>query len=286
MRFFLRSKQFRKTIAIIAAILALAITAGLIGGHMAPQAGIIGSIVAPFQRLGNTVVGAFNELSDNFKSAAKLNAEKEKLQSEVNSLREQLVEYEQALNENEFYKDYLEIKELNPDFVFCPAQVISSDPDDIFGGFTVDTGRLGGVSLYDPVITDEGLVGYVSELSATNAKITTILDPELVCGAFDSRTADAGVLSGTTEFATKGQTRFYNLPRTCSIAVGDLVVTSGSGIFPDNLIIGTINNISNDPLSSSLYASVTPTVKFGELRNVMIITSFSGQGNELIDGEK
>lgn len=283
MRFFLRSPQFKKTVAIVAAILALAIAAGLIGGYMAPQAGIIGSIVAPFQKLGNTVMGTLDELSDNFKSAAQLNAEKEMLQSEVNSLREQLVDYEQAINENEFYKDYLEIKELNPDFKFCPAQVVSSDPDDMFGGFTVDTGSLSGVSLYDPVITDEGLVGYVSELSATNAKITTVLDPQLTCGAFDSRTADAGVLSGTTELAQKGQTRFYNLPRTCSVAVGDLVVTSGSGIFPDNLIIGTINNISNDPLSSSLYASVTPTVNFGELKNVMIITSFAGQGNALID---
>ncbi len=283
MRFFLRSPQFKKTIAIIAVVLALAVAAGLIGGHMAPQAGIIGSVVAPFQKLGNTVMGALDEIGRNFKSAAELNAEKEKLQSEVNSLRDQLVDYEQAVNENEFYKDYLEIKELNPDFKFCPAQVISSDPDDIFGGFTVDTGSLRGVSLYDPVITDEGLVGYVSQLSATNAKITTVLDPKLTCGAFDSRTADAGVLSGTTEMAQKGHTRFYNLPRTCSVAVGDLVVTSGSGIFPDNLIIGTINNISNDPLSSSLYATVTPTVNFEELKSVMIITSFAGQGNALID---
>lgn len=286
MRFFLRSPQFKKTIAIVAVVLALAIAAGLIGGYMAPQAGIIGSVIAPFQKLGNTVIGAFSELSSNFKSAAELNAEKEKLQSEVNALREQLVDYEQAVNENKFYENYLEIKELNPDFEFYPAQVLSSDPDDLFGGFTVDAGSLSGVSLYDPVITDEGLVGFVSELSATNAKVTTVLDPQLTCGAFDSRTADAGVLSGTTELAVKGQTRFYNLPRTCSVAVGDIIVTSGSGIFPDNLIIGTINNISNDPLSSSLYATVTPTVNFGELKNVMIITSFAGQGNELIDGEE
>jgi rod shape-determining protein MreC len=283
LRFFLRSKQFKKALTIIAIVLALGVLAGLIGRYMAPQAGIVGSVVAPFQKLAYTISAAISEFGENFKSAAILNAEKEKLQSQVNALQEQLVEYEQAANENKFYEDYLEIKENNPDFIFHPAQVISKDPDDVFGGFVLSAGSLDGLALYDPVITDQGLVGYISEISYTNAKVTTVLDPNLVCGAFDSRTADAGVVSGTTEFAANGQTRFYNLPRTCSIAVGDLVVTSGSGIFPDNLIIGTVNNISNDPLSSSLYATVVPTVNFEELKNVMVITSFAGQGNELID---
>lgn len=285
MRFFLRSKQFKKAVATVAIVLALAVVAGMIGGFMAPHAGIVGSIVAPFQKLGNSVAGAWNELCDNFRSAAQLNAEKEQLQNEINTLREQLVDYYDAVNENAFYEEYLEIKENNPDFKFCPAMVVSSDPDDVFGGFTVGAGSLDGVSLYDPVITDEGLVGYISEVGATTSKVTTVLSPSITCGAYDSRTSDAGALSGDTELASQGYTRFFNLPRTCSVAVGDLIVTSGGGIFPDKLIIGTVNNIGNDPLSSSLYATVTPAADLDALRNVMIITEFEGQGNELISGE-
>ena len=63
------------------------------------------------------------------------------------------------------------------------------------------------------------------------------------------------------------------------------MVTSGSGIFPDGLILGNINSINSDPISTSLYAVVTPTVKFKELKNVMVITAFTGQGNELTGGE-
>lgn len=285
MRFFLRSPQFKKAMAIVAVIVALAITAGLVGGRMSPQAGVLGAVAAPFQQLGNAVAGAFGTIADNFKSAAKLNQEKESLQNEVNKLREQLTEYEEAVNENEFYEKYLNIKDANPDFEFAPAMVLGFDPDDIFGGFTVSAGSFQGIALYDPVITDEGVVGYISEVGITTSKVTTILDPVLVCGAFDSRTGDAGVLSGTTEFAVDGYTRFYNLPRTCSVAVGDLVVTSGSGVFPDGLILGSINNIASDQISSSLFASVTPAVKFGEIKKVMIITAFSGQGNQLTNGE-
>ena len=163
--------------------------------------------------------------------------------------------------------------------------MLSRDPDSLFEGFTVGAGQLHGVSLYDPVITDEGLVGYISEVGATTSKVTTILDPKLVCGAYDSRTSDAGALSGTTELAEQGYTRFYNLPRTCSVAVGDLVVTSGSGVFPDGLILGNVVSISSDPVSTSLFAAVKPTVRFDELKKVMVLTSFAGQGNELTKGE-
>lgn len=285
MRFFLRSKQFKKTVLIVVTIILLTVTAGIIGGFMAPQAGIMGAVAAPFQKLATLARDSWNDFSENFKSAAKLSAENEKLQIEINDLRQQLADYHEAVNENAFYEEYLEIKDENPDFKFHPALVISSDPDDIFGGFTVDAGSVNGISLYDPVITDAGLVGYISQVGATVSKVTTILDAELTCGAFDSRTLDAGAVSGDTELAAKGYTRFFNLQRTCSVAVGDLVVTSGSGIFPDKLIVGTVNNIENDPLSSSLFAVITPAVNFGELRNVMIITDFEGQGNELIDGE-
>ncbi len=250
---------------------------------MSPQASIMGAITAPFQKLGTVIVQTFEEIGDNYDSAAKLNAEKDKLQAEVNKLREQLVDYQSAISDNEFYKDYLEIKDANPDFKFCPAFVTTKDPDDVFGSITIDVGSMDGISLYDPVITDAGLVGYVSQVGVSTSKVTTILSSSLTCGAYDSRTNDAGAISGTVELAGDGKTRFYNLPRTCSVAIGDIIVTSGSGVFPEKLIIGTIDNINHDPLSSSLYATITPAVDLDELKNVMVLTSFAGQGNELIE---
>lgn len=285
LRFFLRSPRFKKTAGIVAIILAAAIVAGLFGGFMAPQAGVLGAIAAPFQVIGNATIGTVKDFAENFRSAAELNSEKDKLQAEVNSLREQLVDYYDLATQNEFYKEYLELKDTNPDFQFCPAMLTATDPDDPFKGFVISAGSLHGVKKYDPVITDAGLVGYISEVGVTTSKVTTILDPSLTCGAYDSRTNDAGAISGNTEFARNCETRFFNLPRTCSVAVGDVIVTSGSGVFPDKLIIGSVSNIQSDPLSSSLYATVTPAVDFESIRNVMVITDFEGQGNELISGD-
>jgi cell shape-determining protein MreC len=138
LRFFLRSKQFKKAVFVVALIIVITVTAGLVGGFMAPHAGVMGAVAAPFQKLAALVTDSWNDFSGNFKSAAKLSAENEKLKNEINNLRQQLVDYNEAVNENDFYEEYLEIKEDNPDFKFRPAMKISSDPDDVFGGFTVE----------------------------------------------------------------------------------------------------------------------------------------------------
>ena len=137
---------------------------------------------------------------------------------------------------------------------------------------------MNGISANDPVITEAGLVGFVSQAGLTTSKIVTVLSPELSAGALDNRTNDSGVLSGAVSLASDGRTRFYNLSRSCNIAVGDYVVTSGEGIFPSGLLIGTIQSIGSDKYNTSIYAEVKPFVDFDSLKGVMVITEFDGQG--------
>ena len=120
---------------------------------------------------------------------------------------------------------------------------------------------------------------------ATTSKITTISSPELIAGALDNRTTDSGLLSGNLEFAEKGYAKFYNLSRSCNIAIGDYVVTSGEGIFPEGLLIGTIQSIGSDEYNTSIYASVKPFVDIEEIRDVMVIIDFEGQGGLIVGGD-
>ena len=92
------------------------------------------------------------------------------LQQQVDELTGQLTEYQTAINENAFYKGFLEIKETHPDFQFAEAMVIAADGTDLYHSFVIDKGSLAGVSAHDPVITSAGLLGYVSEVSLTSAK--------------------------------------------------------------------------------------------------------------------
>lgn len=278
MRFFLRTKRFKICITIISVVLGICIVIRILGGIFAPGAGILGTIISPFQRFATSVSQAIDDFSDKYSAGNELLLENQKLKEENDRLLKQTTDYEELLRQNEFYKDYLAIKDSNTDFEFCDAKLISRDKDDIYYKFVINKGSTDGISPYDPVIIGNSLVGYVSSVGLTTSTVTTILSPEIIAGADDSRTGDTGLITGNAEFATQKKLKLYNLTGDCQVAVGDIIITSGEGLFPHGLLIGTVETIKNDTNTSSLYSSIIPFVDFEDIRNVMVITSFRGQG--------
>lgn len=277
MRFFFKSRQFKIGAGILAILIVISIIARLAGNAIAPQSSIVGSLVAPFQKMVTSVSNGIKDFGKKISDNSTLILENNQLKEQIDSLNNTVAEYEKIKAENEFYKDYLEIKDAHPDYTFCDATVISRDSTDKFEAFTIDAGSLSGVSAFDPVITSGGLVGYVSEVGLTTSKVTTLLSSGISIGAVDSRTGDAGVVGGTLEFTEKGHTRMYNIQRSSSVAIGDYIVTSGSGVFPSGLLIGKIVNISQEKYNTSLFAELEPFVDVSELRGVMVLTDFDGK---------
>lgn len=285
MRFFFRSRQFRIILAIIS-VIAIASAAFIIAGsRMSPQTDIAGTIAAPFQTVATKISNAVSDFVSAYTDGNSLMLENAELESEINELREQLADYNDIAAQNEFYKNYLGIKESHPDFEFAAATLIAKDAEDPYGGFIINKGSMSDISAYDPVITDAGLVGYITEVGLTTAKVTTILSPELTLGALDNRTGDSGIVVGHSELAGEGLCRFSNLSRSCSVAIGDYVVTSGEGIFPEGILIGSIESVGSDSYNTSIYADIKPFVELSEIRNVMVITSFDGQGGVRVGAE-
>lgn len=284
MRFFFRSRQFKIILTILILLITVSVIFSIIGSKISPQSNIAGTITAPIRSAATAVSNAFSDFFKMMDDSNELMLKNSELESQINELREKQADYEKKTEENEFYKKYLEIKDENPDFKFAPATLISRDSSDPYKGFVINQGSANGIKAYDPVITDAGLVGYVSEVGLTTSKVTTVLSSDLTLGALDNRTNDSGIISGSLETSKNGQTKFKNLSRSCNIAIGDYVVTSGEGIFPKGLLIGTIKYIGNDQYNTSIFANVEPFVDIDNIRNVMVITEFEGQGNILSEG--
>ncbi len=286
MRFFFRSRQFKIILTILIALVTVSIIFSIIGSKISPQSDIVGTITAPFRSAATAVSNSFSDFFKMMDDSNELMLKNSELESQINELRKKQADYEKIAEENEFYKNYLEIKDLNPDFKFARATLISRDSADPYKGFVINQGSANGIEAYDPVITDAGLVGFVSEVGLTTSKVTTILSSDLTLGALDNRTSDSGIISGSLETSKNGQTKFKNLSRSCNIAIGDYVVTSGEGIFPKGLLIGTIKYIGNDEYNTSIFANVEPFVDIDDIRSVMVITDFKGQGNILGESGK
>ena len=145
------------------------------------------------------------------------NDELTRLKKENEELRAELIDYLDLQRENERLLKYFNISKQKPDLTLKPAEVIARDAEDDFYSFTIGAGTADGVSEGNPVITENGLIGQVSRAEQYSAVVTTILSPKLKIGAYDSRTADRGVVSGTAELSLKTRTALTMLTEDNSI---------------------------------------------------------------------
>lgn len=286
MREFFKSRRFKIILAIVAVILGGMLYAASTGGVAPLPERMLSYVVVPVQKAAAWVSNGITDFLSVFFDARENYEENIQLKEDISDLRKQLVDYEKIKTENERLKEITGLKEMNPDIEFQPAGVIARDPDDRFGSFTIDVGTLHGVSVRDPVVTGEGLVGYVSEVGPSYAKVTTILSPDLNVGAVEIRTKDTGNITGSVETAAKGLTQLELLPKDTQVKAGDIVVTAGtSGFFPQDIIIGTVEEVILEPSGITCTAVIQPVSEIDEIKNVFVLTDFLGKqtGDSLSD---
>ena len=122
-------------------------------------------------------------------------------------------------------------------------------------------------------------MGYVSEAGLTHSTVMTLLNPNLSVSATDNRSRETGVVSGDAKLVASGCCKMSYLSRSSAMNLGDYVITSGAGgVFPAGLMVGTVTEIGQESADVSLYAVLRPFVEPTGLSNVMVITSFEGQG--------
>ncbi len=235
-----------------------------------------GVLVTPLQ---TAVTATSDFVSGLFTGTKDLQAQVDALTTENRELRERVADYDEIKIQNDWYSQILSLHEENPDYTFADGKVITMDPSDPFCSFSINAGSAVGVSAGDPVVTADGLVGIVEEVGLTYSKVRTVLHPNLKASASISRTDESGYTGGSLSLAEEGVLRINYLERSSSVVSGDFVVTSGlGGVFPSGLLIGRVTSVSPDSDGMTLYGLVEPFVDIKNLKRVMVITSFDGQG--------
>lgn len=278
MKDFLKTKTFKLILGLAILMCAFMLRAAYTDGIAIFTQKAIGAVVYPFQKVSTEISAAVTSMLQGFLRTEQFKEENEELKEELRQLRDQLVDYESIKNENQLYQRFLDIKEQNADFEFCPAMVIGRDSGSQFGSFIIDKGTLQGVAKRDPVITSDGLVGVIEEVGLTYSRVITIYDPGLNIGAYVSRTRDTGIVVGAVDLAQEGQCKMTYLPRDSGAAIGDTVLTSGGNVFPKGLKIGSIKEIRQEDHGVSLYAVIEPFASAYGVKDVFVITAFEGQG--------
>jgi rod shape-determining protein MreC len=150
------------------------------------------------------------------------------------------------------------------------ARVIGESVSNFEWTAQLDKGSSSGIKVDDPVITGDGLVGHVVEVTPNTSVVQLIIDP---------RAAVAGRLavSGETGLVVGQRNKDLQMqlvdPNTV-VAPGEQVVTSGyqSGLYPPDVPIGVVSHVYHDQTKLAEVVNVRPAVDFSALEFVLVVT--------------
>jgi rod shape-determining protein MreC len=172
----------------------------------------------------------------------------------------------------------IKLKQLKGDLGFAtegmtpkiPATVLSQSPDPKYATILISRGSRDGVRPHSVVVTRQGLVGQVSEVTPTTATVVLLTEQSGGVGArvqrAESRTF--GICKGDNA----GTLWMYHLPNDANIKKGDLIVSSGMGeVYPSGIVIGTVAEIQPDEENVNKKAKIIAAVAFDRLEDVYVL---------------
>ena len=90
-----------------------------------------------------------------------------------------------------------------------------------------------------------------------------------------SRTRENGIITGSADYAADGQCVLTNLDRATEARKGDRVITTGlGGVFPPDLLVGTVQDVVPETSGKSSIAVVRPGADPRTAKHVFIITAY------------
>ena len=276
MKDFFDTWKFKILVGIAVFLVGIMAYAGANGRLTAAPQELLSVAAAPFQKVAAVVSGGVASLWEKYTSIDDVMAENETLKAENAELRQQMVDYDRIKAENDAYKALANIQKKNSNATYVSGFVIGRDPLDEFGGFTLDKGTADGVAVNDAVISDRGyLLGMVVEAEPTSCKVMTVLHPNFNAAGVVSRTRENGILNGNTTYAADGLCTLTNLERSCETHKGDQVITTGlGGVFPPDLLVGTVQDVVPETSGKSSIAVVRPGADPRTAKHVFIVTAY------------
>jgi len=230
-------------------------------------------LLVPVQRVladtgitSNRFVQAITEIETLRADNATLRTEVDRLTLENVQLREAAFAAQQASKLGEIAKTL--------PFQTVAAPVIARDPSNILATIVLGVGTDDGVKVGHVVVSEQGLVGRVSEVGGNYSKVLLITDPSSTVSALVEGSRANGIVRGQY-----GDSLIMDwILQTEPVKPGDVVVTAGLGLgeelrslYPRGLVIGKVLQLQNAEAAAYQRAIIAPAVDLRRLANVLVV---------------
>lgn len=270
-------KYILMTIAIVS--VALIIVSFRFQDKMTPIRTAVGSVVTPMQRGINKIGLVVADGMDYATHVKKLVKKNNALQKQVDDLSQQNRLLQQDKYDLDDFRKLYSLDEKYSDYPKVAAHVISSDGN-WFNSFVIDKGSKDGLKVNMNVLAGDGLVGIVTEVNKSYARVRSIIDDESsVTGSF-LKTSDMCFVNGNLKLIGKGMIDISGIPADAEVKDGYEVVTSPvSDKYLPGILIGYARDIKTDSSNITQSAHLTPAADFSGLDMVLVITEVKDSGD-------
>ncbi len=233
------------------------------------------TVASPFQWCFTKIGEGLSGYSDYFRTLDELRRENIELRQQLEDMNNKISDANLLEDENDFLRAYLGTHAEHTDFEFTDAVIVGCESTNYSAFYTLAKGSLAGIEKRMPVITDKGLLGYISEVGPTWSRVTVITETDSSVGVYISRSGVSGVLEGNLSLRLEGKCRMIYIEADSDVRIGDTVITSGVGSFyPRGISVGRVTAVSTDSGTRTLVAEIEPYASIEDVNKVMIITSF------------
>lgn len=272
-------KHFFSTRVRVVIIVALLLAVGLtvVGDltHLSIGDMVVKGILTPIRTGASRLTDQAQQLYNYMFRYESLVAENESLKEQIAQLEEDARMADSISRENDRLRDALSMKEAREDFNLVDCYIISRSSQEWSSTFTVNRGSSAGIRTGMCVVTaNSEVVGLVSEVGPNYAVVRSVMDSSLEISATIASSGYNGMVQGGYASGLQGLLRMDYLPSNSVIRNNDQVVTSGSTVYPRNLIIGYVVDADFDDTGVAKYALLKPAVNVGELEQVFVVTAY------------
>jgi rod shape-determining protein MreC len=247
------------------------------GGGLHDVQGTGATVLRPFEVAANRVAAPFRDTYGWFSGLIHAKSENARLRAQLDKLRAEAIQNANAATQvNELRRElhYVGLSRFPQDYTAVPTDVISAPASEFQQQVGIAAGSSRGIRVNDPVVTVDGLVGKISQVSSDTAEVTLLTDPENDVSAVDVKTHAAGLVSHGEGPSTLTLDR---VQKSQTLHEGDTIVTQGfkqgplTSIYPYGIPIGTVSGATNSEVDLYWNAQVAPFAHLDSLRSVLVL---------------
>jgi rod shape-determining protein MreC len=228
------------------------------------------TVLRPFEIAAERVARPFRDVYGYFADLVHVKRENDRLKEQVNRLRQQALLGESARAQNNEFREQLSFIDspLFPsDYTAVNTRIIGwrSEFDE---RVVIAAGSDDGIRQETPVVTSDGLVGSVTQVTGSSALVTLLTDESSAVQVRDRETEAFGVLQhGQGQGSLIGD----GVTKDKRVSQGDVIVTAGTrskqfpSLFPPDIPVGYVISVGQSDTALYKQIQIQPFVDFSSL---------------------